>query len=304
MPTAASITTRPGDEPIRTRPDDEHGLARHYEMVARAIIYLREHAVRQPGLDEVARVVGLSPFHLQRVFAQWVGISPKRFLQFLTKEYALEQLRRSTDVLETSDRAGLGSASRLHDLMVSCEAMTPGEIRLAGAGLAIGLGLGPTPLGHALVAWTDRGLCELAFVEDAGSPMLAELAARWPRARITRDDAAAAGLLARVFAEPPERGRLHLILRGTNFQIRVWEALMRTAPGDRLAYGELARRIGSPGAARAVGSALAANRLAWLIPCHRVIRESGEPGRYRWGEVRKEVALGWEAARAASGPPG
>jgi AraC family transcriptional regulator of adaptative response/methylated-DNA-[protein]-cysteine methyltransferase len=286
------------------RPPHEDPAARNYETVARAIVYLREHAASQPGLDELARAVGLSPFHLQRVFAQWVGISPKRFLQFLTKEYAREQLRRSVDVLETSERAGLGSASRLHDLMVSCEAMTPGEIRQAGAGLSIGLGLGPTPLGRALVAWTDRGLCELVFVDGAEAPALAELAARWPRARIGRDDGAARGLLARVFAEAPQRGRLHLVLRGTNFQIRVWEALMRTAPGEQLGYGELARRIGNPGAARAVGGALAANRLGWLIPCHRVIRETGEPGRYRWGAVRKQAALGWEAARARPGAVG
>lgn len=272
--------------------------ARHYDVVASAIIHLREHAASQPGLAELAQSVGLSPFHLQRVFAEWVGISPKRFLQFLTKEYAREQLARSTDVLETSERAGLGSASRLHDLMVSCEAMTPGEIRLAGAGLRIGFGVGPTPLGRALVAWTARGICELAFLDGAEAPLVSGIAAWWPRAQLERDDVAACALLAKVFAEPPQRGRLHLVLRGTNFQIRVWQALMRTEPGDRLGYGELARRIGSPGAARAVGSALAANRLAWLIPCHRVIRESGESGRYRWGEPRKLAALGWEAARA------
>lgn len=271
--------------------------ARHYETVARAIIHLREHAASQPGLDELAGAVGLSPFHLQRLFAEWVGISPKRFLQFLTKEYAREQLARSVDVLETSERAGLGSASRLHDLMVSCEAMTPGEVRQAGAGLRIGFGVGPTPLGRALVAWTARGVCELAFVDGSESAPPSQLAAQWPCAHLERDDTAAAALLARVFAEPPQRGRLHLVLRGTNFQIRVWQALMRTEPGEQLGYGELARRIGSPGAARAVGGALAANRLAWLIPCHRVIRESGEPGRYRWGEPRKQAALGWEAAR-------
>ena len=272
--------------------------ARHYETVARAIIHLREHAASQPGLDELAGAVGLSPFHLQRLFAEWVGISPKRFLQFLTKEYAREQLARSTDVLETSERAGLGSASRLHDLMVSCEAMTPGEVGQAGAGLRIGFGLGPTPLGRALVAWTARGICELAFVDGPEAMAVSAIAAQWPRAHSERDDAAAGALLARVFAELPERGRLHLVLRGTNFQIRVWQALMRTQPGEQLGEGELARRIGSPGAARAVGGALAANRLAWLIPCHRVIRESGEPGRYRWGEPRKQAALGWEAARA------
>lgn len=273
--------------------------AYHYETVARAIIHLREHAASQPGLDELACAVGLSPFHLQRLFAEWVGISPKRFLQFLTKEYAREQLARSVDVLETSERAGLGSASRLHDLMVSCEAMTPGEVRQAGAGLRIGFGVGLTPLGRALVAWSARGICELAFVDGPESAALSQLAAQWPRAHRERDDAAASALLARVFAEPPQRGRLHLVLRGTNFQIRVWQALMRSEPGEQLGYRELARRIGSPGAARAVGGALAANRLAWLIPCHRVIRESGEPGRYRWGEPRKQAALGWEAARAS-----
>lgn len=276
---------------------DTATAARHYALVARAIDHLRRHAAEQPDLAALADAVHLSPHHLQRVFAQWVGISPKRFLQYLTKEYALAQLRRSQDVLTTAHGAGLGSGSRLHELMVSCEAMTPGEIQRAGAGVRIGWGVGDSPLGRALVGWTDRGLCELAFLDGDEASALAGLARRWPMASLARDDTRAARLLARVFADAPERGRLHLVLRGTNFQIRVWQALMASAPGELIGYGALARRAGSPQAARAVGSALAANRLAWLIPCHRVIRESGEPGRYRWGETRKQAALVWEAAR-------
>lgn len=276
---------------------DADEASRHYRTVARAIDFLRRHARHQPTLEEVAAAAHMSPFHLQRLFTEWAGISPKRFLQYLTKEYARERLAASADTLSAALDAGLSGTGRLHELMVSCEAMTPAEVRAAGRGLAIGHGLGPTPFGEALVAWTPRGVCHFAFLVEPATATVDEFLRRWPEADHRRDDDAARALLAHIFTATPARGTLHLVLRGTNFQIKVWEALIRTAPGELLSYGQLASRLGMPRAARAVGGAVAANAIGLLIPCHRVIRESGEVGDYRWGPSRKLALLGWEAAR-------
>lgn len=272
--------------------------ARQYEVVAQAIRYLRAQALQQPTLAELAQAVHLSEFHLQRVFAQWAGISPKRFLQYLTKEYARQALREAQDVLSVAYDSGLSGGSRLHDLMVSCEAMTPGEIRRGGAGVTVGWGQADTPFGAALVGWTPRGLCYLAFLDGDAAGRQQELQAAWPAATLARDDGAAQRLLAQVFPATPQPGRLHLLLRGTNFQLKVWEALLRLPPGQRVSYTQLAAMAGVPKAQRAVGSALAANQIGWLIPCHRVIRESGDSGHYRWGGERKAAMLAWEAGRA------
>ncbi len=271
--------------------------SRTYDQIARAMRYVVAHAQRQPSLDELAAEVGLSPFHLQRLFSEWAGLSPKRFLQVLTKEHVRQRLQAGDDLLTVADAAGLSSPSRVHDLMVSCEAMTPGEVQAAGRGLTVGFGWGDTPFGAALLAWTPRGLCHLVFALDDPQAQEEELRARWQGATLQRDDAEAAARLAQVFPEVPTPGRLHLVLRGTNFQVRVWEALLRTDLGQVLSYSELAQRIGSPRAQRAVGSALAANSIGYLIPCHRVIRESGVVGPFRWGSERKLAMLGWEAGR-------
>jgi AraC family transcriptional regulator of adaptative response/methylated-DNA-[protein]-cysteine methyltransferase len=278
---------------------DQRG--RQYAVVARAIAYLRAHALRQPSLAELADAVHLSEFHLQRVFAAWAGISPKRFLQHLTKEYALQALRDSRDVLSVAAAAGLSGGGRLHELMVSCEAMTPGEIKAGGRGVALGFGLAPTPFGPALIGWTPRGICHLAFCDGDAAAEAADLARRWPAADPRRDDAAAAGLAARIFPGAAEPGRLHLLLRGTNFQVKVWEALVRVEPSRVISYGQLATLAGQPRAQRAVGGALAANTIGYLIPCHRVIRESGDIGHYRWGSGRKAAMLAWEAGRTVPG---
>lgn len=270
---------------------------RQYEVVARAIRYLREQALQQPTLAEVAQAVHLSEYHLQRVFAAWAGVSPKRFLQHLTKAYALQALREAQDVLSVAHASGLSSASRLHDLMVSCEAMTPGEIKSGGAGVALGWGQADTPFGTALAGWTPRGLCYLAFLDGDTAARHQELRAAWPAAQLECDDREAQRLMDQVFPTVPQPGRLHLLLRGTNFQLKVWEALLRLPPGRRVSYTQLAGLAGAPRAQRAVGSALAANQIAWLIPCHRVIRESGDSGQYRWGGERKAAMLAWEAGR-------
>lgn len=275
--------------------------SRHYALVARAIAFIRSQARAQPTLEEIAAAVHVSPYHLQRQFAEWAGISPKRFLQYLTKRHARARLRQSLDNLSVAEDVGLSSASRLHDLMVSCEAMTPGEIKLGGLGLTIGFGFAPSPFGEALVGWTARGVCHFAFRVASREAMVDDLVRDWPRATLTRDDARAVALLAEIFPETPSRGRVHLVLRGTNFQIKVWEALIHTASGQLLTYGQLAGEIGSPRAQRAVGSAVAANHIGYLIPCHRVIRENGDTGEYRWGPERKLAMLAWEAGRRESG---
>jgi AraC family transcriptional regulator of adaptative response/methylated-DNA-[protein]-cysteine methyltransferase len=236
---------------------------------------------------------------LQRVFSEWVGISPKRFLQYLTKTYALNQLQHSATVFDTVFNAGLSAPSRLHDLLVTCEAMTPAEIRNQGAGLQISYGCGNTPFGQAVIGWTTRGMCYFAFEDD-----LHMIAQHWLNATFQRDDAQAQAWCKQIFAqsvsEPTQQTqqtRLHLLLKGTNFQIKVWEALLRTQAGQLVSYGQLAQQAGSPQAARAVGSAMANNLLAYFIPCHRVIRETGEFNQYRWGIERKLALIGWEAVQ-------
>ena len=266
-----------------------------YQTIAEAIRFLRTHGREQPSLEAVARHVGLSPQHCQRVFSAWVGISPKRFVQFLTKEDAKQLLRRSRDVLSTALESGLSGPGRLHDLMVSCEALTPGQVGALGEGLTIRFGFAPTPLGRILAGMTPRGVCHLVFVEP-GKEALAEQAlfAEWPKADFQRDSPAARHLAVRVLGALTEPRPLSVLLRGSNFQIKVWEALLRIPSGLAVSYGDLAARAGSPKALRAVGTALAHNRLAVLIPCHRVIRESGDFGQYRWGTERKIALLARE----------
>ena len=272
-----------------------------YETVAAAIRFVRSHAVAQPSLDEVARHVGLSASHLQRLFSDWAGISPKRFLQFLTKEHAKTLLRESRDVMSTALEAGLSGPGRLHDLMVQCEALTPGEIGSRGEGLVIHYGFTDSPFGRLIIGNTARGVCHLRFVEaDQTHAEEAALRDEWPQAQFNRDDEVAQQLAATLFATFVTPKPLSLLLRGTNFQIKVWEALLTIPAGHTLCYKDLAARIATPNAQRAVGSAVAKNTIAVLIPCHRVIRESGDIGMYRWGAERKHSLLVWEHARAAA----
>jgi len=272
-----------------------------YGTVAEAIRFIRSHAREQPALEEIAAHVGLSIFHLQRVFSVWAGISPKRFLQYLTRDHARALLRDSHDVLAAAHETGLSGPSRLHDLMVACDAVTPGEVRALGAGLEITCGFGLTPLGLVIAGTTSRGLCHLQFTESndrAGG--IDALRAEWPLARLIRDDNAVAEIIDRLFATNRDDQPFHLLLRGTNFQIKVWEALLRIPAGEVVSYRTLARMSGNPHAQRAVGTALAHNRIALLIPCHRVIRESGEIGQYRWGSERKTALIAYESAVSAS----
>ncbi len=269
----------------------------HYALVARAIQFLTDRAqspatLSPPSLDDLAAAMGLSPSHLQRIFQEWAGVSPKRFLQFLTKERALAELREGATVLEAAHGAGLSGSGRLHDLLITWEAMTPGQARQGGAGLTLRWGWALTPVGWGLAALAPRGLCHLSLGDVPHEAQEREMRERWPAAQWLRDDAAIAAVVAQAFGDRP---RAKLLLRGSPFQLKVWEALIRTEPGQVLSYSELARRCGSPKAARAVGTAMAANTVAVLVPCHRVIRESAEVGQYRWGPVRKQALQAWEA---------
>jgi len=269
----------------------------HYATVARAIQFLAQSAQDsaapgQPSFEDVAAAVGLSPANLQRTFQEWAGISPKRFVQFLTKERALAELRAGATVMQAAHGAGLSGSGRLHDLLITWEAMTPGEARRGGAGLTLHWGWAPTPVGWGLAALAPRGLCHLAFSDTPHPALESEMRQFWPQARWAEDPAAIASTLAQAFGE---RAQAHLLLRGTPFQLKVWEALIRTEPARVLSYSELARRCGHPRAVRAVGTAVASNTVALLVPCHRVIRESAEVGQYRWSPVRKQALQAWEA---------
>jgi AraC family transcriptional regulator of adaptative response/methylated-DNA-[protein]-cysteine methyltransferase len=266
-------------------------------LVARAIQFLTDRArspatLSPPSLDELATAMGLSPSHLQRVFQEWAGVSPKRFVQFLSKERALAELRAGASVLEAAHGAGLSGSGRLHDLLITWEAMTPGQARQGGAGLTLRWGWALTPVGWGLAALAPRGLCHLSLGDSPHEAQEREMRELWPAAQWLRDDAGIETVVAQAFGDQP---RAHLLLRGSPFQLKVWEALIRTEPAHVLSYSELARRCGSPKAARAVGTAMAANTVAVLVPCHRVIRESADIGHYRWGPVRKQALQAWEA---------
>lgn len=269
-----------------------------YQIVEAAIRYLEQNFRKQPELHEVARHVGLSEAHFQRTFRRWAGISPKRFLQFLTAEHARELLRESRSILDVSYHVGLSGGSRLHDLMLNITAATPGEVKSGGQGIGIAYGFHDSPFGEALVAVTDRGLCALAFVQDDDREhLLDELRARWPRAEIIEAQPKTRPTARAIFGD--SGGQVTLFLKGTNFQIRVWEALLRVPSGGAVTYEDIAHAIGHPRAVRAVGAAVGQNPVAFLIPCHRVLRKSGVFGEYHWGSCRKKALLGWEAARSA-----
>lgn len=271
-----------------------------YEIVEAAIRYLENNFRQQPELADVARHVGYSEAHFQRLFRRWAGISPKRFLQYLTAEHARQLLSDSRSVLDVSYDVGLSGAGRLHDLMLNFTAATPGEVKSGGLGLRIRYGFHDSPFGEAMLAVTDRGLCALAFVQDDNrAHAMRELRARWPNAHLEEDVAATLPAARIVFGGAP--GQLTLFLKGTNFQIRVWEALLRVPAGHAVTYEDIAHNIGRPTAMRAVGAAVGQNPIAYLIPCHRVLRKSGVFGEYHWGSARKKALLAWESAHASVG---
>jgi AraC family transcriptional regulator, regulatory protein of adaptative response / methylated-DNA-[protein]-cysteine methyltransferase len=270
-----------------------------YERIARVIRYVDAHHAEQPPLSELAREAGLSAFHFHRLFSAWAGVTPKNFLQWLTFSRAQGLLREGQSVLAAALESGLSGPGRLHDLCVRLEAASPGEIKSGGADWTMTAGFAPTPFGDCLAAQGPRGVCHLSFVDSDRKAAWDEVKRLWPNARWQRNDDAIQGLLAGVFARPGrlEDGRpLTVFVKGTDFQLRVWRALLRIPSGKLTTYGQLAAALGAPSAARAVGSAVGGNELAWLIPCHRVIRQTGAAGEYRWGAVRKKAMLAWEAS--------
>lgn len=268
-----------------------------YNRIAQAIAYLEQHFPTQPSLKELADHVGLSEYHFQRLFTRWAGISPKRFAQFLTIGYAKELLAEAnSNLLDVTLETGLSSPSRLHDLFITYEAMTPGQYKQQGNGLDIRYGVHPSPFGPCLLALTERGICGLHFLDDGGTEnALSELHQRWPQANFTADSTSTRSLVTQIF-DPQRTTPLHLQLQGTNFQVRAWEALLRIPAGQVASYDLVAEIMGEKTAVRAVATAVARNPIGYLIPCHRVIRKTGAFGQYHWGETRKKAILAWEAA--------
>ena len=278
---------------------DDYSLSQQtadYQRVEQALRFLEEHFRQQPDLAAVAASVNLSPYHFQRLFKRWVGISPTQFMHYLTIEYAKQWLDESRSVLETAYAAGLSGPSRLHDLFITWEAMTPGEYKQQAAGLVIRYGVHDSPFGRCLLATTPRGICALFF--DAPD-MLDDLHVRWPQATLIEDSARTAPLVEQIFAAPSPDRPFNLVLKGTNFQVNVWRALLSIPPGAVVSYEDLAAYVGRPDATRAVAGAVARNPISYLVPCHRVIRKSGNTNKYRWGATRKRALLGWEAAHYA-----
>ena len=270
-----------------------------YARVERAIRYLQAHVHEQPSLAEVAEEIGLSEFHFQRLFQRWAGVSPKRFLQVLTVEEAKGWLATSS-VLVTSHAVGLSGPSRLHDLFLSLEKLTPGEYKSRARGLTLRYGVEETPFGPALFARLDRGLAGVSFLQDGGAQAaVSALQARWPLARLEAAPAAVRGLAETFCARlrGDASSPLSLVLKGTELQLKIWEALLRVEPGSVVSYATLAAASGAPGAVRAVSTAVGFNPIAALIPCHRVLRSTGALGGYAWGLPRKAALLGLERTR-------
>ena len=280
--------------------------SRDYDQIRRAIAFLSKAWEEQPSLERLAGHLGLSPAHCQKLFKRWCGLSPKEFVQAITVDHARGLLNASASVLDAAHEVGLSGGSRLHDLFVTHEAMTPGDFKRRGEGLDIAYGFHESPFGEALVLATDRGVAGLAFVnEDDGqtrAQALADMTRRWPKAR---------------FTEAPERTRVHvrgifspkdwcreqlvrLVLIGTDFEVRVWEALLKIPMGRAVSYSDIARHLGQPTASRAVGAAVGRNPISFVVPCHRVLRGDGNLGGYHWGLTRKRALIGWETGRVSA----
>lgn len=270
-----------------------------YQRIEQAIRFIEQNFQRQPSLKEIAGNVNLSEFHFDRMFTKWAGTSPQRFMRFLTKEYAKNVLTETKDLLDTTVKMGLSSSSRLHDLFVTYEAMTPAEYKRKGEGLKIIYGTHETPFGFAFIATTSRGILELTFLaENQSIDELIRLKNEFPKAEFIENQAETSAFINQIFVDNVESKSLNLLLRGTNFQIKVWEALLKIPSGKLACYEDIAQLIDKPTAQRAVGTAIGANHIAYLIPCHRVIQKVGISGNYRWGEYRKKAILGWEGVRS------
>ena len=274
-----------------------------FKRIEKAIQFIEANFKSQPTLEQIANSVCLSKYHFDRLFKRWAGISPKRFLQFLTLNYTKQKLARSENLLDTALDAGLSGPSRLHDLFVTFEAITPGEFKQQGAGLKVTYGVASSPFGDCLLAQTGRGICYLGFIKGSDrNGAFTLLHETYPKADFSENTVEVAPAVARIFRFDQTRAQhpFNLHIKGTNFQINVWKALLAIPDGWVVSYQDIAAHMGRPRALRAVANAVAINPVAYLIPCHRVIAKSGEINRYRWGASRKKALIGWEAARAAS----
>jgi AraC family transcriptional regulator of adaptative response/methylated-DNA-[protein]-cysteine methyltransferase len=275
--------------------------AADYEIVRRALAHISGHWRAQPHLATIAEAAGVSADDLHHLFRRWAGLTPKAFLQALTLDHARRLLRDSASVLDASYEVGLSGPGRLHDLFVTHEAMSPGEWKAGGEGLTMSYGLHPSPFGTALVMATGRGLAGLAFTDPGDEKaVLADMMARWPKATYVDNQAATAPLAHRIFDRAQWRPEqpLRIVLIGTDFELRVWETLLRVPMGRLTTYGEVAAKVATPAAARAVGAAVGRNPVCFVVPCHRVVGKSGTLTGYHWGLTRKRAMLGWEAGRA------
>ena len=276
---------------------DPTETAYHYNVIRRALDIIDANPGSGPSLEDLARALDMSPAHLQRVFSRWVGVSPKRYQQFLALDHAKTLLRENFTTLATADEVGLSGSGRLHDLFVKWEAMSPGDYAEGGRGLEISWGWFDSPFGPALVMGTEKGICGIGFAAETGhDATMDDLRARWPMARFTENPAALKPWADAAFGAGPGQAQLYLI--GAPFQIKVWEALLQIPSGHVTTYSEIAQSIGSPKAARAVGTAVGRNPISWLIPCHRALRKSGGLGGYHWGLPVKRAMLAWESAEA------
>lgn len=282
--------------PTDQSPEDRY----HYAVIARALKAIDEAGGAPLALDDLAERLSMSPAHFQRVFTRWVGVSPKRYQQYLTLDHAKRLLAERRTLLDTADEAGLSGTGRLHDLFIRWEAMSPGEFAKGAEGLTIRWGWFESPFGPALVMGTDRGISGLAFAGETGAEAaMADLRSRWPKAHFVEDPMALRPWVMAAFGASNEPAPVFAI--GAPFQIKVWEALIAIPPGHVATYTDIARRAGYPQAVRAVGTAIGRNPVSWLIPCHRAIRKSGTLGGYHWGLPVKRAMLAWESARAEAG---
>jgi AraC family transcriptional regulator, regulatory protein of adaptative response / methylated-DNA-[protein]-cysteine methyltransferase len=271
--------------------------SREFARMTRAIEFIEREYQRQPKLAQIARHVGLSEYHFNRLFRRWTGLTPKQYLAEVTSRAANSALVSESSVMDAALSVGLSGGGRLHDLTVTLNAMSPGEIRARGEGVTIRFGQANTPFGSAFFAETPRGLCRLSFLDGrSDANELDTLRAAWPKARFERDDARAAALAGMIWGH--KSVTLPLSVTGTNFQVQVWRALLELEPGESVTYSALASKVGKPNAARAVGSAVGANPVGWVIPCHRVLQAGGKLGGYRWGPARKQMIHRWEMRQA------
>ena len=273
----------------------------NYERVAQAIEYLSRNFREQPDLPEVAAQVHLSPEHFQRIFTEWAGVSPKKFTQYLTIDYLRSRIHQFDSVQEAADAVGFSAQSRVYDLFVNIEGVTPDEFRRRGKGAHIRYGFHQTPFGECFIAATERGICGLSFVNDTSPQVeLGRFEQKWAFAQVEADQDFTRKIAETIFfTNRPQASNLTLLLQGTRFQLKVWEALLKIPAGSVSTYEQIARSIGRPTAIRAVGTAIGSNPVGYLIPCHRVIRKAGQIGEYHWGETRKRAIIGWEMAREA-----